>query len=59
MTEFNLLLNMLFGVSSENVCKLKTVGETCSKLIYFCNVDVNVSVKVEQRQGCETLIAHG
>ena len=32
-------------MSSENVCKLKTAGETSSKLInYFCNVDVNVSV---------------
>ena len=34
---------------SENVCKLKTAGKTSSKLInYFCNVDVNVSVKVKQ-----------
>ena len=36
-------------MSSENVYKLKTVGKTSSKLInYFCNVDVNVSVKVKQ-----------
>ena len=44
----------------KNASQLQMAGITSSKLInYFTNVNINVSMKVKQRQGREMLIAHG
>ena len=44
----------------KNVSQLQAPGETPSKPInYFTNIDINVSMKVKQRQGCEMHVDHG
>ena len=44
----------------KNVSELQTSGETPCKLVnYFTDIDINVSKKEKQKQGCETFVDHG
>ena len=44
----------------KNVSELQTSGETPRKLVnYFTDIDINVSMKEKQKQGCETFVDHG